>query len=263
MLIEATKRKASIALLQEPYVGRERKVKSYRGARIFQCTNQRDGVVKAAIAIFDHDLDVTLYPTLTTNNIVVVKVRTTAWEVFAVSFYFEPDQPIEPYLGHLKKIRDELGSNRLIVAGDTNAKSTWWGSNTVDHRGEEMSGALEEMDLQILNVGDIPTFSTVRGGKTYASHVDVTACTADLYGLAEDWRVVEDLTSSDHNGIIFQLKMEKAMGFNVKRTTRLYNTKKANWEGFHEQLDQLLLDHSITEPEINKIASIEYTQWVD
>ncbi|CAG9101592.1 unnamed protein product [Plutella xylostella] len=103
----------------------------------------------------------------------------------------------------------------------------------------------------------LQTFSTVRGGKTYASHVDVTACTADLYGVAEDWRVVEDLTSSDHNGIVFQLKMEKAMGFNVKRTTRLYNTKKANWEGFHEQLDLLLLDHRITEPEINKIASID------
>lgn len=59
--------------------------------------------MKAAIAVFDHDMNVIQCPEFTTNNIVVVKIRTSAWEITVVSFYFEPDQPIQPYLEQLKR----------------------------------------------------------------------------------------------------------------------------------------------------------------
>lgn len=64
----------------------------------------------------------------------------------------------------------------------------------------------------------------------------MTACTPDLLDLVEDWAVVENLTSSDHNGISFSIKLKKSEGVSVIRTTRLYNTKKARWDEFHEKL---------------------------
>ncbi|XP_022836599.1 uncharacterized protein LOC111363969 [Spodoptera litura] len=38
-----------------------------------------------------------------------------------------------------------------------------------------MSGTLDELELQVFNVGDTPTFDTVKGGKALKSQVDVTA----------------------------------------------------------------------------------------
>lgn len=123
----------------------------------------------------------------------------------------------------------------------------------MDHRGEELYGALEEMSLQVLNEGDTPTFHTVRGNKIYASHVDITACSLDMLNLIEGWTVVDDIVSSDHNSIVFNIKLAKAKGMNVQRTTRQFNTKKANWSQFHVKLNQLKEEIGIDKIEWEKI----------
>ncbi|CAK1589381.1 unnamed protein product [Parnassius mnemosyne] len=257
LFIEAEKRRADIALLQEPYVGGANTMKGQRGVRVFQNSSPGEGTVKAAVAVFNVDFNIKQYPKLTTNNIIVVGIQTRAWEITLVSYYFEPDQPIEPYIDHLKKIEQEIGSTKWIAGGDANSKSTWWGSPIVDHRGEEIAGAFEELGLNILNRGDIPTFDTIRGGKRYSSYVDITACSTDILDLVDDWTVDEGLTSSDHNGIIFNIRLQKSKGLRVNRTTRLFNTKKANWHKFHEKLNQLLSENQFNKSEIENIETIE------
>ncbi|XP_047028061.1 uncharacterized protein LOC124636164 [Helicoverpa zea] len=257
LLIEAGDRKVALALLQEPYVGGIRKMRDYHGVRIFQSADQGEGTVKSAIAVFNHDLDVLQCPELTTNNITVVRIRTRAWEIAVVSFYFEPDQPIEPYLEQLRRIREEMGHLDIIVGGDANAKSTWWGSSIIDSRGEEVAGSFEDMGLQVLNTGNTPTFDTFRGGKQFTSFVDLTACSEGLLGLIEDWRVESGITSSDHNGIVFKIKLQKSKGININRQTRIYNTKKANWSQFREKLAQLEEEYQINSIEINKINNTQ------
>ncbi|CAB3256933.1 unnamed protein product [Arctia plantaginis] len=54
----AEERKVAIALIQEPYVGSIRRMRDYRGVRIFQALDDGSGTVKAAIAVFEQDLDV-------------------------------------------------------------------------------------------------------------------------------------------------------------------------------------------------------------
>ncbi|KAJ2939998.1 hypothetical protein O0L34_g14030 [Tuta absoluta] len=253
-MIEATKRKVAIALIQEPYVGASETMKSYSGVRIFQHTGP--GTVKAAIAIFDPDLDITQHPDLTTNNVTVVSVSTKQWTLTLTSFYFEPDKPIKQYLDQLTTIAGTI-KQKLIIGGDANAKSTWWGSTEIDHEGEDMAGTLHELDLQILNKGDTPTFDTVRGGKLFTSFVDVTACTTDLLDLVEDWTVIVNLTSSDHNGIAFTVNVRKSAGVSVKRTTRLYNTKKADWKAFQNELNRIKTAENLNINEISKISTVE------
>lgn len=236
LMVEASKRKLAFALVQEPYVGSRRMMKDYRGARLYQNTPVGDGTVKAAIVVFDGELDVIPCPKLTSDNIVAVRIRTSDWEIAAVSYYFEPDQPIGPYLDKLKEVAEELGSRPLLIGGDCNAKSAWWGSATEDHRGADMSAALEEMGLQVLNRGFDPTFFVVRGTRTYTSRVDVTACSEQLMAQIEGWKVDQGMVSSDHNAITFNVHLRKAKGLKVMRTTRRYNTKKANWSLFDEKL---------------------------
>ncbi|XP_047020947.1 uncharacterized protein LOC124630947 [Helicoverpa zea] len=149
-----------------------------------------------------------------------------------------------------------MGHLNIIVGGDANAKSTWWGSSIIDSRGEEVAGSFEDMGLQVLNTGNTPTFDTIRGGKQFTSFVDLTACSEGLLGLIEDWRVESGITSSDHNGIVFKIKLEKSKGININRQTRIFNTKKANWSQFREKLAQLEEEHQINIIEINKINNI-------
>ena len=230
-------------------------MKSYRGARIYQCEVDGSGRVKAAIAVFDHDLDVIPYPKLTTNNIVVVGIRTKAWEIAVVSYYFEPDQPIGPYLDQMTRINAEVANGRLLIGGDANAKSAWWGSIKEDPRGEEMSATLDELELQVLNTGDAPTFDTIRGGRAYRSHVDVTACSLDLFDLVDGWRVDTGATSSDHNTIFFNVNTKREKGVNITRTTRMFNTRKANWEAFEIKLGEFKIRDNINLEIIEEINS--------
>lgn len=95
------------------------------------------------------------------------------------------------------------------------------------------------MDLHILNRGETPTFDTVRGGQRYTSFIDVTMCTTDILDVVDNWRVDEGLTSSDHNGMTLNIYFRKPKHLEVKRTTRVYNTRKANCSQFHAKLTQL------------------------
>lgn len=120
-MIEASNRRMAFALLQEPYVGAIGRMRDYGGAKIFQNTNQGEGTIKAAIAVFDDELDVLQCPDLTTNNIIVVRIRTSAWEIFVVSFYFEPDIDVQPYLDQLKRIATKVGSGKIVI-GETQTR---------------------------------------------------------------------------------------------------------------------------------------------
>ncbi|CAG4944779.1 unnamed protein product [Parnassius apollo] len=230
LLIEASNQRARFALVQEPYVGGTGRVKSQNGIRVFQYADHGSGTVKVAIIVFDADLHITQYPKLTTTNIAVVGIRVRNWEIILVSFYFEPDLPMDSYLAHLRRVQRETGARSVIIGGDSNAKSVWWGSPVTDRRGEELHGSLEDLGLCILNRGETPTFDTIRGGVRYSSYVDITAVSPNLYSLVDDWRVRENLTSSDHNGISYTLTTRHINKNFIKHTTRIYYTKHANYQ---------------------------------
>lgn len=252
--MEAKKRRVDVALLQEPYVGSQGRVRDHRGVRIFQGINGQGAVIKSAIAVFNDGWVVTPCPSLTTTNITVVKIYTGIRNLVVVSFYFEPDKPIGPYLEQLGKVVETLGSRGILIGGDTNAKSVWWGSVGTDARGEEVLGMLGEWGLQLLNDGQTPTFETVRGGKLLTSHIDITACSEDIIGLISDWKVDDTMASSDHNAITFVIKKSKDKYTQAKsKTTRKYNTNKANWTYFNEKLEELIENNNLTNTEIRNI----------
>ncbi|CAK1579828.1 unnamed protein product [Parnassius mnemosyne] len=114
-MLEASKSGISFALIQEPYVGGIGCMKDYRGVRVFQCSKRREGVVKAAKAVFDSNIDITQCPSLTRNNIAVVKIRTDTWELAVISLYLEPDSPNEPYLAQLKTIVSRMGRTQILI----------------------------------------------------------------------------------------------------------------------------------------------------
>ncbi|CAH2094714.1 unnamed protein product [Euphydryas editha] len=60
----------------------------------------------------------------------------------------------------------------------------------------------------------------IRGGQRFSSDIDVTAASSDLLGLVERWHVHDNLASSSHNGISFQVGLKRTDPNQVKRTIR-------------------------------------------
>lgn len=97
-----------------------------------------------------------------------------------VSDYLEGNNDIKPYLLRIKLACDKLNTGHLMVVGDVNAWSHWWGSSLEDGRGVAYHSFLDEMGLEILNIGTTPTFEVFRGERLYTSCIDVTACSGSL-----------------------------------------------------------------------------------
>ena len=207
--------------------------------------------VKAAIIVFGDRLEVIHDPQLVTETEAAITLIAGQMRLGVVSVYYEGDKDIEPYLARTRTFCQKLDTKNLILAGDVNAWSHWWGSRSENQRGEAYSSFLGDMDFQVLNKGDTPTFETYRGGKLYSSIVDVTACSLPLLGRIENWRVERSLTTSDHNAIVFALRLDNQPEQIRPKTTRRYNTKKAKWLDFSTNFKTSLAEKNIT-PEVVK-----------
>ncbi|CAG9138004.1 unnamed protein product [Plutella xylostella] len=249
--------KVSIALVQEPYVGKHGYMKQQPGTRLIQCTLNRQKPVKAAIIVFGDLLEVIHDPQLVTETEVAAVAigggtklgLKVSWVTRAVS---EPRAVRSSCPGPV-----QLSRLAVWKIGLHNAWSHWWGSVSENDRGVAYSSFLTEIDLQILNTGDTPTFETYRNGKICKSTVDVTACSTSLLGKIEDWKVDANLITSDHNAITFTLRTGKALEHLKPITTRMYNTKKANWSKFASKLKTLLVEKNITTTSVQECDNPE------
>ncbi|GBP96415.1 hypothetical protein EVAR_90512_1 [Eumeta japonica] len=98
---------------------------------------------KAAILILDSDVDVEEDQTLIDENVTAAVVTAGNCRIGVVSVYFECDKPIGPYLDRVKWVCSKLGTNKIILGGDVNAWSVWWGSERDDARGTELCDFLD------------------------------------------------------------------------------------------------------------------------
>lgn len=257
ILLESQKQKVAITLVQKPYVGAIGEVKQYAGTRIVQKTQNTTKPIKAAIIVLDEGVEIIENPTLTTENVAFAKIKSEIWSMAMVSMYFKNTQPIEPYLEHLKLIQKEIGPTKFLKGGDCNAWSTWWVSVKENTQGETMAGTLGEMEMHILNEGTEPTFYMIRSGTEYKSHGDIMTFCSIMLQRVHDWRVLKDVTSSDHNTIAFTMKLRKLQIKRLDGRTRIYNTKKADWKKFKTYLEKKLIDNNINKQETNKFRIVE------
>ncbi|XP_013172725.1 PREDICTED: uncharacterized protein LOC106121559, partial [Papilio xuthus] len=250
-------RKLTFAMIQEPYIGSIGEVKQYPGTRVIQYTRtpNSDKVIKSAIILFDNTINITQYPNLTTENIAVVKLRTRSWEIGVISIYLEGDKPIEPYLEGIKRAVDNIDTQNILLGGDVNAWNTWWGSRFTNSRGEDMAALLDQLELHLLNTGSESTFDAVRGDKRFSSCVDITTCSTTLLDKIDNWRTDSSIINSDHKALTFTINLEKSIGTDIERTTRKYNTRKANWNEFKEKLEANLKKNNVNKQEIEQTTT--------
>jgi hypothetical protein len=121
-----------------------------------------------------------------------------------VSCYFSPNKPtgdFEKFL-QLLEVAFPWTHGDFLLAGDFNAKSASWGSNTTDARGEILDAFTEQLELIPLNSGR--EYTCVRRGG--GSVVDVTFATRRQAPLVFNWSVdTVSETLSDHRYIRYSM----------------------------------------------------------
>ncbi|CAK1589893.1 unnamed protein product [Parnassius mnemosyne] len=146
----------------------------------------------------------------------------------------------------------------IIIGGDANASSIWWGCKADDNRGTQVMETLAELNLEVLNTGKVPTFSAYRKDTLCSSIIDITACTTSLLHKVENWRVDDSFCNlSNHKPILFKLSTSTSFNAIKFNSTRKYNTRKANWCRFDSEFKKALDENGLTKERIGKIGATE------
>lgn len=78
--------------------------------------------------------------------------------VSIVGIYLDKDASAEEDAREIAALIGDLNCLNVLVAGDYNAKSPWWGCEVEDERGAALADLVTVAGLQVENVGNEPTF---------------------------------------------------------------------------------------------------------
>nr|CAD7424341.1 unnamed protein product [Timema monikensis] len=205
------------------------------------------------------DITVTKITQLSNQWVTCVKLGTGAGRVVMANLYFQFRHPIEPYLDQMEVICRMYAGEPLIITADANAKPPMWHSRVVirgDRRNDagrpcRRGRALEELiyghGLEVVNQpGNTPTY---KGRAGVATNIDVTLCNAESVAMVEGWKVVDNVTISDHNLIVFGIAIGRLVEGNEEGTRKRYDIRRADWVKLRREL--VLPDQVENEDNIN------------
>ena len=181
-----------------------------------------------------------------TNNFVIASV------------YSQPVESIETTIDNLNNLTVYAGNKRMLIGGDFNAKSTFWGPHN-DDRGEQLLSAIIHNDLTLLNDGIKPTFDTTRGNQRLSSYIDLTIVSQNILDNISEWSVIDDIYNSDHRPILTIISNTNITS-TTNRSTVKWNTNNVNWLGWSTAVGEKLRDFNISD---NKINNIDNQQQLD
>jgi hypothetical protein len=218
-----------ILFLQEPRTV-YKQVKIDRSTKMHYQTHKH---VRAAIG-HSPNLKILGIPTLTDRDIVTClwNKPVTNEEVLLISAYWDnlnPDIPLKLesalQFAHNKNIP-------FILAIDSNAHSTLWGSPNDNSRGLTMEEFIANHNIAIQNIGTNSTFQTTRDGTVIQSIIDLTL-TSELHrNQINNWKISQSFVGSDHKLIHFAIETTK------EKRESCYNFSKCNWHKFTESLNK-------------------------
>jgi len=90
-------------------------------------------------------------------------VQAPGFSFYVASCYFQYSDEIEGHLRHLEMVLRTLRGKRLLIAVDSNARSSLWGSQRSDERGEKFEELIREFNMQILNKRTEPNLLDGKG----------------------------------------------------------------------------------------------------
>jgi len=128
-----------------------------------------------------------------------------------ITCYFSPNKTKEEFERYLNNLEILVKTHRkkVIVAGDLNSKSHFFGSTKQNQKGTMLEEILISNDLVAINSGSVPTFINANG----SSIIDLTAASIEISNKINNWKVITDTDSlSGHRYITYSITTEKVQG---------------------------------------------------
>lgn len=146
------------------------------------------------------------FPIKINRKQIIVNLDYKEEKITLISIYCPPSSNFTELLFELNNDLRKLQYSNLVIGGDFNAKSSIWGKQSTDQRGEELIEFTLNNNLITLNRPDsLPTFETING----KSWIDLTLTSSNLLTELIYWKVLETETLADHRYIFFSLFYEK------------------------------------------------------
>ena len=167
------------------------------------------------------------------NNAVLLEIDTGHAIFHAASIYLDYNKPIENNMRTLEKIIKLTKGAKLIIAMDSNYRSTTWHDVLTNSRGKLLEEFFTSNQLHIINKGSArTTFQSSKG----SSNIDLTIVNNQMLAAIKDWEVSEEESCSYHNLVTFKLNYanDKAQIYNFLGTC--YIIKGQQHTEFHKNL---------------------------
>ena len=192
-----------IILIQEPYIFRNR-IQNFSNRSWVVELNLVNEHARAAI-LHKKELDCFILNEFCTRDMSTVLLNINNRKTIVSSIYIDNHT-----LEILNKMKDLLELARtkqyqVIIGGDFNAHSEFWGSSNPNSRGDEIAEFLSKMNLDIVNKGCKPTFKRVN----CETIIDVTVATRFISNKISEWKVLSDCTGSYHKYITFKVECKE------------------------------------------------------
>lgn len=262
LIQEAYRNNTKLLLLQDPYAG----VEGMRGVplkhQLVQHTTHNQtthtNIPKAVIVSLCDNITLTPVPTLITTHMAGATTTIHNTKYLILSIYVTEDMEMEDTLEYITQHLRPYKTYRKLIGGDFNAWSTTWGSKTTDSRGEHIEQWMATHNLHTANTKITPTFQSHQG----SSYIDLTLCDTRTLTHIDNWIVNTDENLSDHNSINYTLTSNRPaiIDQQAHKTTRIFNTRGANWENYTEDLHEELLNREYT---LASLENIEHKSTLD
>lgn len=196
----------NIALVQEPYTVKTGSKHRIPGLNGMKYVAEEEEKFQASILYNKKNTLALAIPQFMTKNVSVITTSKGGKKFNYASVYIPPSADIHAEIPSIRRVVEGMQGQRICIGGDFNARSTVWFDVRDDARASVFEEWIMESNLGLMNLsGFPPTFQTVNG----SSRVDLTLVSEDLESEITDWRVEEDLITSDHRAITFGIMMPR------------------------------------------------------
>ena len=212
--------------MTEPYTYENRVAGLPSGIRTVYHRNKN--IRPRACIVASKDVNLTAMENWCNEDCAVALTRVGGKQTVIISLYLDIQKEVQPgWLDDLMQMIEE--KNFPVILGvDSNAHSSLYGTDT-NARGNAFEDFILQYGLKIENIGEAPTFETLRGNKMIRTHIDVTL-TRGLAAEVQDWRVNTAYNASDHNTIQFVIASKKPEPELIRPWS------KADWNLFRMEL---------------------------
>ena len=127
--------KTGMALIQEPYHYQGRLTGITKGYRTYA---YGEGKHRAAIIVQDNTIDALLITQFSDKDAVLMETNNGKLSFYAASVYFDFNEPIDNNIKEVERILKYTKGKKLLLAMDTNSRSTTWHDIQTNPRGKAL-----------------------------------------------------------------------------------------------------------------------------